>query len=78
MGRLIIEGITLWIIFQVLRGVFRGHRRSFEAPTSSPAGTRQMMVQCHHCQDYIPADRAIHARGHTYCSEEHRRADGSA
>ncbi len=80
MGRLIIEGIILWIIFQVLRAVFRPHRPDFYRPmppTSDPNAS-QMMIQCYHCKDYFPADRALYARGRTYCSDEHRRADAAA
>ncbi len=75
MGRLIIEVLTFWIIFQVLRAVFRP--RPPQQPWSETRDASVMMEQCHLCKDYLPADRALHAHGRSYCCQDHLQQDRS-
>ena len=70
--RLLLLFFIAWLIWWLLRPIFRGETKSMDRGSR---GQVETMVRCAHCGLNLPMQEAIREGERYYCSEEHRRLD---
>ncbi|MFZ5555334.1 MAG: PP0621 family protein [Pseudomonadota bacterium] len=73
MGKLILLGVVILVVYWVLRG----YRRSLDRAGSEEPRTLENMVRCAHCGLHVPRSESVEQDGRFFCSEDHRRIGGS-
>ncbi|HKK14984.1 MAG TPA: PP0621 family protein [Gammaproteobacteria bacterium] len=71
--RLLIIAAVIWLAFKLLRP--RPPRPKPRLATRRDGGR---MVRCDDCGLYVPEKEAVSTGDHHYCSEAHRRRNGSS
>ena len=54
--------------------IVRGFIRRGQLTHKKSSGLSKDMVQCQHCQTYLPKDEAIQQDGHFFCGQPHLQA----
>ncbi len=65
------RNLVLIVAIVLLIWIVRGFIRRSQITRPTPKTLNKDMVQCEHCQTYLPKDEAIEMDNHFFCGQQH-------
>jgi uncharacterized protein len=75
MGKILVLVLVVLAVIFIARTLGAASRRDPEEEKPGPrrVGKEERVVPCAQCGTHVPESAAVEWRGHTFCSDEHRR-----